>query len=87
MASGAICDVVPRYDWSVRIGDGRFGLAEWPRGKSTIYVYRPLATVPLDPPGVVSIDAICLTLLGILLFRRMRANSAVGETPHDQAPA
>jgi hypothetical protein len=59
----------PIHDWSVRVGDAQFGLVEWSKGTSTIYVYREIGRLPLGASGIVSIELLALALVVFVYFR------------------
>ena len=64
-----VCKSGPESDWRIDIAGRQFGLVEWKTGTSTIYVYRPVGTVPLSPPSFMLLQLVGLVLILHAYFR------------------
>ena len=60
----------------IEIADGEFGLIEWSKGMSTVYIYREVVTLPLGTSAVFFIQLAALVLLACVYFRFCRFRDA-----------
>jgi len=79
---GLAPDAVAYHYWLIDAGSANFGLTEWHRGYTDIYIFRDVAYVPFSAPTVAA-GFVLIVLLFLLVAYYLIANLRHKDAPAD----